>query len=383
MNIRYKFFIVIIFIAQGFQYVCAHENTEKRSFIPSVTVSDYGRLSSGELINQYRLATKNIRINVINYGGIITHIEVPDKKGKFADVVLGYDNLIDYEHKNRFFGAIVGRYANRISNGQAIIDGKTVQLNTNRPPHQLHGGQKGFDKVVWQAETSMSDNTATITLSYTSLAGEEGYPGTLQVKVIYQVTNQGQLSVTYQATTDKTTIYNPTQHTYFNLSGTSNTMLDHTLTLNAQQFVELNKESVPTGELLSVNDTPFDFLSEKTIGRDINANHSQINIGKGYDHFFVAKPARGSLSLLGTLYEPTSGRKMTVETTEVGAQLYSANYLNETVIGKNQAVYQQRQGICIETGQMPNAPAEPNFTTVLVKPSNPFTSQTVFTFTSQ
>lgn len=374
--------ISLLFIFAG----CSSLNSQtanKSSFTPTITSKSYGQLSSGEIINQYELIAQNIRMRVINYGGIITHIEVPDREGHYADVVLGYDSLADYEHKNRFFGAIVGRYANRINKGVAEIDGNIFQLKRNKPPHQIHGGTKGFDKVVWAAKTRTTPYSALLELTYVSADGEEGYPGDLAVTVLYEVTNSGQLKVTYKGNSNKTTIFNPTQHSYFNLSGKHSLVTAHQLTLNADKYVELDPESVPTGNILPVKNTPFDFVTTKFIGDGISDVHPQISIGRGYDHFFVSKSRRGKLTKFAELYEPSSGRKLVVETTEVGGQLYSANYLNETVIGKNNKPYKAQQGICIETGQLPNAPAEPMFSTVLVKPTVPYYSQTIFNFSAR
>ncbi|MGJ8681902.1 aldose epimerase family protein, partial [Paraglaciecola sp.] len=283
---------------------------------------------------------------------------------------------------NRFFGAIVGRYANRISNGKAHIDGTDFQLTTNRKPHHIHGGNKGFDKVVWQAKTTVTQDSASIILSYTSQDGEEGYPGKLVVTVTYQINNSGELAVTYQATTDKPTVFNPTQHSYFNLSGIDQNVLKHELTIHAEDLVELDEEGIPTGNLLAVKNTTFDFLTAKPIGQDIDSQNKQLVMGKGYDHYFKAKSKRGELTLFSELYEPKSGRKMTMSSTEIGGQLYSANYLAPSVVGKGGLPYQAHQGICIETGQLPNAPAEENFETILVKPNEPFFSQTVFAFSA-
>lgn len=350
-------------------------------FKPTVSVNNYGYLKSGEKIQQYQLTAKNIKLSVINLGGIITHLEVPDKKGNFEDVVLGYDHLSDYENKNRYFGVILGRYANRISEGKAVIGADEFQLSTNRPPHQLHGGHKGFDKVVWNAKTSVTADSSSIVLTYSSADGEEGYPGKLDAKVTYTITNSSELIVTYEGETNKTTVYNPSQHSYFNLSGKGDDVLEHNLVIHANEIVELDGNAIPTGELLSVNNTDFDFLTITPVSQILTSSHAQVKMAnQGMDHFYKSKNKRGKLSLLAELSEPTSGRNMKVFTTEVGAQFYSANYLNNSVIGKNKKPYKKWQGLCIETGQMPNAPAEKNFNTVLVEPNKLFFSQTVFSF---
>jgi len=348
---------------------------------PSITVSDYGELTTGELIKQYTLTTPTIRVKAINYGGIITHIEVPDRYGKWQDVVLGYDNLADYQNKNRYFGALIGRYANRIEQGIATIEDETVQLNINRPPHQLHGGLEGFDKQVWTATTEQYDDRIALHLTLVSPDGHEGYPGELHAQVSYIVTLHGELLVEYRATSNKKTIFNPTQHSYFNLSGNgASNILDHQLTLNANTFVELNTDSIPTGNMIEVDNTPFDFRQAKLIGRDIFSSNNQLRIGRGYDHYFIAKEARGTLTEIAHLYHQRSGRSLRVYSTEQGAQIYSANYLNHQVIGKQGIPARPHQGICIETGQLPNAPAEKRFKQHILTPDKPFYSLTTFAF---
>jgi aldose 1-epimerase len=359
---------------------CAHFKQEL-SDRPTVTKVTYGKLLSGESIEQYTLLADNIKVKVLTYGGIITQIEVPDRNGQWADVVLGYDNLQDYEGKNRFFGALVGRYANRIENGAARIKDEVYQLTLNRPPHHLHGGKQGFDKRVWKAQTSSSQGNATLSLSLVSKDQDQGYPGTLLMQVDYSVTNDGQLLVEYVGSTDKPTILNPTQHSYFNLSGTKQkTVLKHKLTVHSDKIIELNPESIPTGKLLVVNESPFDFRLPRFLEKSIFHPHSQMKIGKGYDHYFINKEERGEVTLFASLYEPDSGRALDVYTSEVGGQIYTANYLNPSVIGKAAQPYQPHQGICIETGQLPNAPAQDKFDTYVLEPDKEFYSKTVFSF---
>lgn len=350
---------------------------------PSTTVSvkPYGVLSNGSSIEEYSLTTPLLRLKAITYGGIITQLEVPDRYGRWQDVVLGYDNLADYEFKNRYFGALIGRYSNRIANGLAKIDGQEIQLSVNRAPHHLHGGVKGFDKLVWSASTEQTGKAAILHLDLVSPDGAEGYPGELAVRVTYTVTSKGELWVEYSAKSSRTTIFNPTQHTYFNLSGAANSnVLEHELTINAERIVELTGDAIPTGKLLSVDTTPFDFSQPKTIGSAIELDHPQLMIGKGFDHYFWLQRHRGELKELANLYEPISGRLLTISTTEQGGQIYTGNYLNESVVGKGGVRSRKHQGICIETGQLPNAPAEPSFGTYLLRPSEPFYSKTIFAF---
>lgn len=376
-----KYTIIALFTLSGIS--CgSYLNTSQPANV-AINILDYGTLSTGEFIKQYELVTPSIRVKAINYGGIITNIEVPDRYGSWQDIVLGYDDLADYEHKNRFFGALIGRYANRIKHGLAKITDNTAQLSINRPPHQLHGGFKGFDKQIWQAETEQRVDSVALHLTLTSPDGHEGYPGRLQVKVSYIVTLKGELLVEYRANTNKETIFNPTQHSYFNLSGNGESdILDHQLTLNAKNFVELNAESIPTGNLLNVKDTALDFRKEKSIGRDIFSNDKQLLIARGYDHYFVAQAKRGTLTEIAHLYHQASGRSLRVSATEQGAQIYSANYLNNTVIGKNAIPARRYQGICIETGQLPNAPAEKQFDSYILSPDKPFYSLTKFAFSA-
>jgi aldose 1-epimerase len=375
-------YLIIIALVFG-MFSCSQSLSSNTDVKPTVNVTNYGYLDTGELIKQYELVTENIRVKAINYGGIITNIEVPDRNGNWQDVVLGYDNLADYHHKNRFFGALIGRYANRIKHGVAKVNDEQVQLSINRPPHQLHGGVKGFDKQIWQATTELRKNGAALHLTLVSPDGHEGYPGELNVKVSYIVTNNGQLDVEYQAKTNKNTIFNPTQHSYFNLSGDGRSdILDHELTINAKRFVELDFESIPTGKLLSVTNTPLDFQNPKVIGKHIHSDHKQLQIARGYDHYFVGKAKRGLLTEIGHLYHQKSGRSLRISSTERGAQLYSANYLTDTVVGKNGIASRPRQGVCIETGQLPNAPAEELFNTYILTPESPFYSLTRFYFST-
>lgn len=340
----------------------------------------YGWLKGGQSITQYHLISPQMEVSVINYGGIITSVKVPDRNGVMADVVLGYDNLVDYETKNRYFGAIVGRFANRLESGRAKIAGSIFELEKNRPPHHLHGGSKGFDKVVWQATSQVSDNNASLILKYQSPDGEAGYPGNLDVTVTYRIDQQQQLSVEYQASTDKPTIFNPTQHSYFNLSGDqASNIYDHSLQINSGQYLTLSKDSIPLGFVASVKDTIFDFQAAKPLAQVLANRHSELINSKGLDHFWLNKESRGELTEFAQLYHPTSGRKLTVYSTEVGGQIYSANYLSSSVIGKDKQPYQKHAGVCIETGQYPNSPNN-GFPDVLIRPNEPYYSNTIFAF---
>lgn len=351
---------------------------------PAVSETSYGRLLNGDAVNQYTLTAGNMRVKAINYGAIITHIEVPDRNGNLADVVLGYDKLSDYEQTNRFFGALVGRYAGRIRDAKFSLDGHRYQLSQNNGKNQLHGGAKGFDKVLWQATTESADDYSAVRFSYRSVDGEEGYPGNLDVTVSYILNRRGELAVEYRASTDRTTVLNLTQHSYFNLAATPGSdVLQHRLQVNGDYILELDKDSLPTGKRLAVAGTPFDFNKPKAIGRDIQSSHPQLAVGKGYDHYWInSDPKQGALTAVAELSDDRSGRKLTVLTTEPGLQIYTANYLSPAVVGKNSIPYKPRYGICLETGQFPNAPAEPLFPLKTLQPGQSWQSQTVFRFST-
>ena len=372
-----QFYVTLMF----FLLTLSHCLASERGNGLATETTLYGTLSDGREVTMVRLLSPAIQVNVINYGGIITHIYVPDKNGVMKNVVLGYDELSDYEHRNRYFGAIIGRYANRIRQGALYIDNRRYQLAVNRPPHHLHGGDKGFDKQLWQAVPYQNDSSAGVKLTYFSPDGEQGYPGNLSVTVIYEIDNSGRLTVDYQAQSDMDTVFNPTQHTYFNLSGEADkNVLNHSLHLQAKHFLELGNNGLPTGKTHSVNNTPLDFTSAKLIGENIIEEHPQLTIGNGYDHYFIQRKQRGELTKFASLYHEKSGRTLDVWTTELGGQIYTGNYLSTTITGQNGRPMQQRQGICIETGQYPNAPAEPKFPLVIVAPDKPFHSTTQFRF---
>jgi aldose 1-epimerase len=362
----------------------------------SISSEEYGVLSNGDKVDLYTLKAGNITVKVINYGGIITEILVPDKRGKLADVVLGFDILADYETKNRYFGAIVGRFANRLREGSISVSGEKHQLSLNRPPHQIHGGNKGFDKVLWNADTQQNETSASLILSYLSPDGEEGYPGNLLVNVRYTVNLQNELVIDYKANTDKKTVINLTQHSYFNLAAKkNNNVLKHDLTVHADSYLPIAQDGFPTGEIKSVDNTPFDFRKAKVIAKDINKNHTQLEIARGYDHYWLTNKnmikknnheyhaLNSSLNLVAQLSEKKSGRKMQVWSSEDGLQIYSANYLNKNVIGKYQQAYSPQYGICLETGQLPNSPAEDKFPAYVLTPKNTYISTTVYKFLSQ
>ena len=338
-------------------------------------------------IKLYTLKNDNgMTVKVTNYGAIITSIVVPDRDGKMADVALGYHRVEDYINAvdKPYFGAIVGRYGNRIAGGEFTLDGETYSLLKNNGDNHLHGGAIGFDKVVWDADYDASKNT--ITLSYLAKDKEEGYPGNLQLTVTYTLRSDNSLVVDYHATTDKATPINVTQHTYFNLKGEGEgTILDHELMLAASKYTPVDKGLIPTGELPSVKGTPFDFTSAKAIGRDIGQEHEQLEFGLGFDHNWVLdKDGRaGELTLAARVHEPTTGRVMEVHTTEPGIQFYCGNFLDGRLKGKSGKPYLHRGGFCLETQHYPDSPNQPNFPSTILKPGQQHRSQTVFKFSAR
>ena len=337
-------------------------------------------------IKLYTLSNANgMQMKVTNYGAIITSLMVPDRDGKLADVALGHDSLEKYLNAadKPYLGAIVGRYGNRIAKGQFTIDGTTYELATNNGENHLHGGNIGYDKVVWDAKPDPAKNA--IVLSYHSHDGEEGYPGNLAISVTYTLTDENELVVDYEATTDKATPVNLTQHTYFNLKGEGEgTILDHELMLNAKQFTPVDSGLIPTGELVDVAGTPFDFTSAKEIGRDVAARHNQLLYGGGYDHNWVIdRGGKEGLVLAAQLYAPASGRMMEVHTTEPGIQFYCGNFLNGALTGKAGKPYVYRGGLCLETQHYPDSPNQPNFPSTILKPGEKYETKTVFRFSTK
>ncbi|MDZ4850555.1 MAG: aldose epimerase family protein [Pirellulaceae bacterium] len=329
-----------------------------------------------------------ITVKVTNYGAIITSIMVPDRTGKVADIALGYNRVESYMNAvdRPYFGAVVGRYGNRIAKGTFTIDGTAYAMAINNAPNHLHGGVIGFDKVVWEAKPVQTDKGMSLELTHLSRDMQEGYPGNLQCKVTYTLTNDNTLKVDYQATTDKSTHLNLTQHTYFNLKGEGEgTILDHELMLNAKKYTPIDKGSIPLGELAPVAGTPFDFTTPKAIGRDIAQDNEQLKFGIGYDHNFVLdKPANdSSLTLAARVYEPTSGRVLEIKTTEPGVQFYCGNFLDGRLTGKAGKPYLHRGGFCLETQHYPDSPNQPSFPSTLLKPGQTYQSTTTFQFSSK
>lgn len=344
----------------------------------------YGVLSNGEEVSLYTLVNDNgLRTSITNYGGIVVSLETPDREGNLGDVVLGYDNLDDYELRNPYFGCLVGRYGNRIANAQFTLEGTTYTLAQNNGNNHLHGGLKGFDKKVWASKAKETKDGPALVLTCVSPDMEEGYPGTLSVKVVYTLTNDNALKIDYTATTDKKTVLNLTNHSYFNLScGKSATILDHTMMLNADQFTPVNVEVIPTGEIQSVSNTPLDFHSPTPIGDRINEDDTQLKYGGGYDHNWIVNGTAGKLRLAAKVYDNSSGRVMKVLTTEPAIQFYAGNML-PSITGKNGAQYQVRGGLCLETQHYPDSPNQPNFPTTALESDDTYRSTTMYKFSAK
>ena len=324
----------------------------------------------------------SVEVRAMNYGAIIVSIRVPDRKGQLADIVLGHETVEGYTPNPPFLGAVVGRYANRIANGTFTLDGKKYELPKNDGPNTLHGGPKGFDKVTWDAEPRKGANAVAFT--YLSKDGEEGFPGNLKVKVTYTLTDANELVIDYEATTDKATPINLSQHSYFNLAGEGNgDILNHEVTLNADRFTPVDKNLIPTGELRPVKGTPFDFTTPTKVGARIDDNYDQLVLGHGYDHNWILNRKGDGLTLVGRVYEATTGRALEVLTTEPAVQFYSGNFLDGSVTGKQGHVYKRRYGLCLETQHYPDSPNHTDFPTTILRPGETFRSKTVFKFSTK
>ncbi len=328
--------------------------------------------------------SRGMEARICNYGGIVVSLKVPDKNGKLGDVVLGYDKLADYLKESPYFGSLIGRYGNRIAKGRFTVAGVSYQLATNNYPNALHGGVKGFDKCLWKATPRSTAEGPALELEYVSHDGEEGYPATLTVKAVYTLTQDNGLRLDYTATTDRETILNLTQHSYFNLAGQgSGDILNHVVMMPADRYTPVDSTLIPTGELAPVEGTPFDFRQPTPIGARINQDNEQLKFGKGYDHNWVFNKRVGELTLLARVTEPTSGRMLEVLSTEPGLQFYSGNFLDGTLKGKGGKVYQFRNGFCMEPQHFPDSPNHPNFPSVVLKPGQVYQNTIIYRFSTQ
>ncbi|MET8636980.1 aldose epimerase family protein [Streptomyces sp. NPDC004680] len=342
----------------------------------------FGKLDDGTKVYRWSLQNGGTRLKVLSYGGIIQSLEIPDRHGRYANVSLGYDNLAAYVAGTTFFGATIGRYGNRIAKGQFTLDGEKYQLNVNDGVNSLHGGAKGFNTKVWDVEGFTSGSDVGLHLYDTSVDGEMGYPGTLRTKVTFTLNRDGDWRIDYEATTDRPTVVNLTNHTYWNLAGEgSGTIEDHELTIAASRYTPTDTGLIPTGELAKVSGTPFDFRESKPVGRDIRAGHPQQVQAKGFDHNWAldkgvtAKPVH-----IATLRDPRSGRTLKIATDQPGLQFYSGNFLDGTLVGTSGRTYRQGDGLCLETQHFPDSPNEPSWPSTVLRPGQTYRTTTIHSF---
>ena len=342
----------------------------------------FGTTPAGDPVEAFTLTNGHrLELRAVTYGGIIVSLSVPDRDGRVADVALGHDSLEEYISDSSYFGAIIGRFANRIANARFTVDGETYQLAANDGPNHLHGGRTGFDRVVWRAAPFRTDTAAGVVLSYASPDGQEGYPGNLDAQVTYTLTDRNELVVDFLATTDKATPINLTQHTCFNLTGNgAGDVLGHLLWINADRMTPVDENLIPTGSVAPVAGGPFDFRTLTGIGARIMADDEQLRRGRGYDHYFVLNRGESGLVHAAQVVEPTSGRTLDIHTTEPGLQFYSGNFIDGSVIGKAGRVYRPRAGLCLETQHYPDSPNQPGFPSTILRPDAQYRSRTIFAF---
>jgi aldose 1-epimerase len=368
-----------IIVAAGMIACAPAPETKKEA--PKVTRISFGKTADGTEVSLYTLKNaKGMEASITNFGGILVSLKTPDKAGKFADIVLGFDTFDGYLKVHPYFGALIGRYGNRIGGAKFTLGGKPYKLAVNNGPNSLHGGLKGFDKKVWDAV--VDDTTNSLILKCSSADMEEGYPGKLDVEVTYTLTADNELKIAYKATTDKETVLNLTNHSYFNLAGQGNgDILNHSIQIMSEKTTPVDATLIPTGELKEVAGTPFDFTAPHAIGERINdTKDEQIKFGGGYDHNFVVDGQPGTLRPAARVTEPTTGRAMEVFTTQPGIQFYTGNFLDGTLTGKGGKVYQKRFGFCLETQHFPDSPNKSQFPTTSLKPGETYTSTTVYRF---
>jgi aldose 1-epimerase len=360
-------------------------STEKTPAKPGVTKADFGKTKDGKPVEIYTLVNeKGVEARIMTYGGIVVSLKVPDKTGKMGDVVAGCNTVSEYEKPLPYFGALIGRYGNRIAGAKFTLSGKTYTLATNDGPNNLHGGVKGFDKVVWTAKTVENTLGPSVEMSYLSKDGEEGFPGNLTVTALYTLTADNGLRVAFTATTDKETVVNLTQHSYFNLAGEgSGDILKHEVKINADRFTPVNSTLIPTGELRPVKGTPFDFTTSTAIGARIGQDDEQLKFGKGYDHNWVVRDQPGDLISMAVVYEPQSGRTLEVLSTEPGLQFYTGNFLDGTITGKSGKAYALRNAFCMEPQHFPDSPNQPKFPTTTLEPGKTYSHIMVYKFATK
>ncbi|MDN3020454.1 aldose epimerase family protein [Streptomyces sp. S.PB5] len=342
----------------------------------------FGRLADGTEVHRWSLENGGTRLKVLSYGGIVQSLEIPDRDGRYADVSLGFDRIEAYVDSSPYFGALIGRFGNRIGKGRFTLDGETHQLSVDDGENSLHGGTEGFDRRVWEVEPFTEGTDVGLRLAYTSADGEMGYPGTLEARVTYTLTARGDWRIDYEATTDKATVVNLTSHVYWNLAGAgSGTIEGHELAIAASRFTPTDTGLIPTGELAPVEGTPFDFRESKPIGRDLRTEHPQLLAAKGYDHnWALDKGITAEPEHAATLHDPASGRTLRIATSEPGLQFYSGNFLDGTLVGPNGRIYRQGDALCLETQHFPDSPNHPSFPSTVLRPGETYRTTTVHSF---
>lgn len=344
----------------------------------SITTQQFGTTPAGQPVELYRLTnTHGLVAEIMTYGATLLGLHMPDRNGHMADVIVGFDRLEPFTQSHPYFGSLVGRFCNRIAEGRFELDGKTYQLHCNQGRHHLHGGPEGFHRKVWQASAQAGPNGSALTLSLHSPDGDEGFPGVLDVQVVYTLTDANELRLDYTATTDSATVLNLTNHAYVNLSGGSN-ILGHELLLNASEYIPTDASAIPLGQLASVEGTPMDFRRATQIGARINQQHEQIVVGNGYDHCWVIDQQPTELALAAQLHDPESGRLLEVLTTQPGIQIYTGNYLDSSLVGKGRKSIGHRSAICLETQHFPDSPNQPGFPSTVLRAGESFRETTVF-----
>jgi aldose 1-epimerase len=352
----------------------------QRGAAMELRIDEFGDAESGKPVHMYDLINDSgMEVQIINYGGIVTSIRVPDRRGETADVVLGFNNLPDYHPNSPYFGCIAGRFANRIAQGRFTLNGAAYALAQNNGPNHLHGGLIGFDKVVWSPEPFATDSGVGLALTYLSPDGEEGYPGNLLVRVTYTLKPDNALEISYRAETDRITILNLTNHSYFNLAGGGD-ILSHEIAIDANRFTPIDETLIPTGELRPVKDTPMDFRRAAPIGARIDDDDPQLLFAGGYDHNWVLNGAAGELRLAASVWEAETGRTLETYTTQPGVQFYTGNFLDGTLTGKDGIRYARRSGFCLETQHFPDSPNQPNFPSTTLEPGQQYQQTTVYKF---
>jgi aldose 1-epimerase len=376
-----KRFIITLGLVTLFGSLCGRITTIEAK--PKIEKQPFGKTENLTPVDLYTLTNdKGVEARITTYGGIVVSLKVPDRNARLGDVVLGYENLEGYLTNSSYFGALIGRYGNRIAKGSFQLGGTPYQLAQNNGDNHLHGGVVGFDKVIWKAKELWGEDEVGLQLTYLSHDGEEGYPGNLSVTVVYTLTNNNELKIDYSATTDKKTIANLTNHSYFNLAGNGD-ILGHELMLKADRFTPVDKGLIPTGELSSVEGTPMDFTTPTAIGARINQNDEQLIYGLGYDHNWVLNNSGGKLALAAKIFEPTSGRVMKVYTTQPGIQFYSGNFLDGSITGKNGEIYYKHFGFCLETQHFPDSPNHSDFPSTSLNPGQRYKQTTIYKFSAQ